>query len=79
MPESFRNRLDETEQFPVDERERLVSTLLATKWNKSEAASKLHWSRMTLYRKMAKYGIPIGKHLGSALNFLGSVSPCLGP
>jgi DNA-binding NtrC family response regulator len=26
-------------------------------WNKSKAAEQLHWSRMTLYRKMAKYHI----------------------
>jgi transcriptional regulator of acetoin/glycerol metabolism len=30
---------------------------LATHWNKSQAASKLHWSRMTLYRKMQKFEI----------------------
>ncbi len=57
LPENFRKRLDEAEHLPRDERELLVSTLLSTRWNKSEAASKLHWSRMTLYRKMAKYHI----------------------
>lgn len=40
-----------------DERERLVEALCATQWNKSRAAEKLRWSRMTLYRKMAKYHI----------------------
>jgi len=40
-----------------DERERMVSALLATHWNISEAARKLHWSRMTLYRKLAKYDV----------------------
>jgi DNA-binding NtrC family response regulator len=40
-----------------DERERLVEALCATQWNKSRAAEKLRWSRMTLYRKMAKYRI----------------------
>jgi DNA-binding NtrC family response regulator len=39
------------------ERDRLVGALLATNWNKSRAASKLHWSRMTLYRKLAQYNI----------------------
>jgi DNA-binding NtrC family response regulator len=39
------------------ERERLVLALFASKWNKSMAAQKLCWSRMTLYRKMAKYQI----------------------
>jgi len=31
--------------------------LNATHWNKSRAAQKLHWSRVTLYRKLAKHGI----------------------
>ena len=31
--------------------------LSQTNWNKSQAAERLHWSRMTLYRKMAKYHI----------------------
>ncbi|WP_395788795.1 sigma-54 interaction domain-containing protein [Aquimonas sp.] len=39
------------------ERERIVSTLCETRWNKVRAAEKLQWSRMTLYRKMAKHGI----------------------
>jgi transcriptional regulator of acetoin/glycerol metabolism len=36
---------------------RLLSALLSTNWNKSKAAEKLRWSRMTLYRKIAKYGV----------------------
>jgi two-component system response regulator HydG/two-component system response regulator AtoC len=39
------------------ERARILSTLFATRWNKCRAADQLHWSRMTLYRKMTKYGI----------------------
>ena len=41
----------------LTERERLVSALFSVHWNKSKAAEQLHWSRMTLYRKMAKYHI----------------------
>jgi transcriptional regulator of acetoin/glycerol metabolism len=33
------------------ERELLLSTLFSTKWNKTKAAEKLQWSRMTLYRR----------------------------
>jgi transcriptional regulator with PAS, ATPase and Fis domain len=40
---------------PDDERKRVLSALVSTNWNKSKAADKLNWSRMTLYRKMAKY------------------------
>jgi len=42
---------------PEGERERLLNALLATQWNKSRAAEKLHWSRMTIYRKMTKYSL----------------------
>jgi DNA-binding NtrC family response regulator len=38
-----------------DECARLRDVLRDTQWNKSRAAEKLHWSRMTLYRKIAKY------------------------
>jgi len=39
----------------VEEREQVLAALLCTRWNKSKAAEKLRWSRMTLYRKIAKY------------------------
>lgn len=41
----------------VSERLELLRALTATKWNKTEAARALHWSRMTLYRKMVRYRI----------------------
>jgi DNA-binding NtrC family response regulator len=40
-----------------DERKKIIATLLETNWNKSTAAQKLNWSRMTLYRKIEKYNI----------------------
>jgi len=40
-----------------DEQKEILSALLSTNWNKSRAAEKLNWSRMTLYRKIAKYGV----------------------
>jgi two-component system response regulator HydG/two-component system response regulator AtoC len=40
-----------------DERERLLEALSAVNWNKSKAACLLKWSRMTLYRKLAKYAL----------------------
>lgn len=43
---------------PLDsDRDQLLAALLATNWNKSQAAHNLKWSRMTLYRKLARYGI----------------------
>ena len=44
--------------MPVDaERDRVLHALSSAQWNKSEAAKLLHWSRMTLYRKISKHGI----------------------
>ena len=57
LPEPFRRKLEETKDLPKTERDRILSALFATNWNKSQAAQKLHWSRMTLYRKMTKYQI----------------------
>lgn len=57
FPEPFRRRLQDLRKLPRGERERLLSALFATNWNKSRAAAKLRWSRMTVYRKMEKYHI----------------------
>jgi DNA-binding NtrC family response regulator len=56
LPEWLRRRLDERDVRP-GEQERIISALTATNWNKSKAAAQLHWSRMTLYRKLARYQI----------------------
>jgi len=56
LPEWLRRRLGEHAVTP-GEQERIISALAATNWNKSKAAANLHWSRMTLYRKLAKYQI----------------------
>jgi transcriptional regulator with PAS, ATPase and Fis domain len=60
LPEQFRQRVRETASLPQDERERLLSALFSTNWNFSKAAQQLHWSRMTLYRKLGKYQIAKG-------------------
>jgi DNA-binding NtrC family response regulator len=39
----------------LDERQCLLAALNACNWNKSRAAENLKWSRMTLYRKLARY------------------------
>jgi DNA-binding NtrC family response regulator len=57
LPKLFQQKLKEAENVPTDERRHILSALLETKWNKAEAARKLHWSRMTLYRKITKYRI----------------------
>jgi DNA-binding NtrC family response regulator len=57
LPRRFQKKLKEAQSLPINERDQLLSALFATNWNKSKAAQKLHWSRMTLYRKMAKHHI----------------------
>jgi DNA-binding NtrC family response regulator len=42
---------------PNDELHVLRTVLVSCQWNKSKAAEKLNWSRMRLYRKLAKYDL----------------------
>jgi DNA-binding NtrC family response regulator len=55
LPPALRGKLADSSADCQSERERVLSALLSTKWNKSKAADRLHWSRMTLYRKLSKY------------------------
>jgi two-component system response regulator HydG/two-component system response regulator AtoC len=57
LPESVRRRLEVISRAPEDDRGRLLNALTETRWNVTRAAEKLHWSRMTIYRKMARYHI----------------------
>jgi transcriptional regulator of acetoin/glycerol metabolism len=57
LPESLRERLRHAADAPEDEAARIVATLNQMHWNVSRAAQTLHLSRMTLYRKIAKYGL----------------------
>jgi DNA-binding NtrC family response regulator len=57
LPEQYRRRLREIKDLPQNDQLPLLSVLISTNWNISKAAQKLHWSRMTVYRKMAKYHI----------------------
>jgi len=52
LPAPFRKAL---EGACGGELERILRALSQTHWNKSRAADELRWSRMTLYRKMARY------------------------
>ena len=66
LPEQFRRRFGEANDLSHDERDRVLSALLSTNWNKGKAAQKLQWSRTTLYRKMVKYHLVKGGHAGVA-------------
>ena len=59
LPAQFKTRFNTSRNLKLNERDRLLQALYTTGWNKSKAARKLRWSRMTLYRKMAKYAIAV--------------------
>jgi DNA-binding NtrC family response regulator len=54
LPLQYRNKFRDHTCGP-EELDRLLSALYSANWNKSKAAQKLQWSRMTLYRKMTQY------------------------
>lgn len=54
LPAQFRKAIQHSSG---GELERILLALSQTEWNRSLAAKELHWSRMTLYRKMAHYRI----------------------
>jgi len=60
--------------LPLPERERILEMLSTTHWNKAAAARNLKWSRVTLYRKMAKYDIADAQ-LSSSACHSGSMPP----
>jgi transcriptional regulator with PAS, ATPase and Fis domain len=62
FPKPFRRHLGNDQGKGEDECDRLLVALSSTNWNRSEAARKLQWSRMTLYRKMAKYHVERNAH-----------------
>ena len=62
LPLEFRARSSKMKTLPRDERERLLCALVSTNWNKSRAADRLQWSRMTLYRKLARYQLAKTSH-----------------
>lgn len=57
LPAAIAVRLASMREMPAEEREQVLGALLKTDWNVSQAAAELRLSRMTLYRKMAKYQI----------------------
>ena len=61
LPPQFRSKAKECGLLPKSERDKILSTLLATNWNRGKTAKKLQWSRMTLYRKMLKHNISNGE------------------
>jgi transcriptional regulator with PAS, ATPase and Fis domain len=61
LPEEFHRQFGGSHMAPT-ESEKLLAALVCHNWNKSKAAQELRWSRMTLYRKMAKYQLASAGH-----------------
>ncbi len=57
IPTEIRHKLRSSAHPYRDERRKIISALNSAHWNRNEAAKILSCSRMTLYRKMGKYGI----------------------
>src|SRR5437867_110635 len=57
LPDSFRRIFCHYIDYAAVERDRIIAALHQTNWNKARTADLLKVSRMTLYRKMAKFGI----------------------
>ena len=57
LPAHFGHRATYLESVSTSERDRVIRALAATNWNKTKAADRLQWSRMTLYRKLTRYRI----------------------
>ncbi len=57
LPAAFLRRFGDAGDKSLPERDRILWALHSCRWNKSRAAKKLRWSRMTLYRKMDRYHI----------------------
>jgi DNA-binding NtrC family response regulator len=61
LPQPVLQMLTRLASAAADERQRILRVLVATNWNKTRAARQLAWSRMTLYRKMARYHVVAGR------------------
>jgi DNA-binding NtrC family response regulator len=57
LPEFFCRALESRRPGGQSEVARILAALAETHWNKSKAAEALRCSRMTLYRRMERYGI----------------------
>jgi DNA-binding NtrC family response regulator len=74
LPSTFRCRFSPVTCVTptINEQNRLLNTLHSTDWNLSKAARRLSLSRMTLYRKMAKF------HISRNVSFTGRQTPLQG-
>lgn len=57
LPQAFTKRIEFTENSPHDERDKLLTALVSSNWNKTVAAKKLNWSRMRIYRTLKRHNL----------------------
>lgn len=57
FPDNVRKRLRFSEEGFTNERDMVIAALSSTNWNKTEAAKKLKWSRMKIYRTLKRHKI----------------------
>lgn len=57
FPDNIRKRLRFSEEGFTNERDMVLAALSSTNWNKTEAAKKLKWSRMKIYRTLKRHKI----------------------
>jgi DNA-binding NtrC family response regulator len=57
FPPAFSQKVIYYRTHAASEKDHLLDMLRATRWNKSETARKLNWSRMRIYRALKRYNL----------------------
>ena len=57
LPPMFTKALKFVDDPQINERDKLLTVLTSTNWNKTLAAKKLSWSRMRVYRALKRYSL----------------------
>ena len=61
FPNVFQKKLRFSKKSFNNDRDMVLAALYSTNWNKSEAAKKLKWSRMKVYRTLKRHMINLNK------------------
>ena len=61
FPDNIQKKLRFSNEGFTNERDMVLAALSSTNWNKSQAAKKLKWSRMKVYRTLKRHKINFDK------------------